>query len=180
MKAFNFFLVFLVLSACSSNLDFDQAKQLDIQPVFEGDILYFDLHDVNLTDQSGNFRNVIKDTVDFGIFEDGKVRDGFVKADIEVAYNNTFNRHFTTIYYFIDDNDQPVESGQFDIAAADANNPEINGDVIFRFDKTSNPDFVNFRKIVLEIMISPDTLPVENKTLHVQTKGTFYTNLTLD
>ena len=180
MKALGLFLVFLFLSACSSNLDFDQAKQLDIQPVFEGDILYFDLHDVNLTDQSGHFRNVIKDTVDFGIFEDGKVRDGFVKADIEVAYNNTFNRHFTTTYYFIDDNDQAVESGQFDIAAADANNPEITGDVIFTFDKTSNPDFVNFRKIVLEIMISPDTLPVENKTLHVQTKGTFYTNLTLE
>ena len=180
MKTLIFFIAGLLLSACSSDLDFDQAKQLDIQPVFEGDILYFDLHDVNLTDQSGNFRNVIRDTVDFGIFEDGKVRDGFVKADIEVAYNNTFSRHFATTYYFIDDNDQAVESGQFDIAAADSNQTEITGDVIFTFDKTANPDFVNFRKIVLEIMVSPDTLPVENKTLHVQTKGTFYINLTLE
>ena len=180
MKAFGIFLVFLFISACSSKLDFDQAKQLNIQPVFEGDILYFDLHDINLTDQSGNFRNIIRDTVDFGIFEDGKVRDGFVKADIEVAYNNTFSRHFATTYYFIDENEQPVASGQFDIAAADSSNPEITGNIIFTFDKTANPNFVNFRKIVLEIMVSPNTLPIEDKTLHVQTKGTFHTNITLD
>jgi len=180
MKTLIFFISVFLLTACSSNLDFDQAKQLNIQPVYEGDILYFDLHDVNLTDQSGSFRNIIRDTVDFPIFEDGKVRDGFVKADIKVSYNNTFNRHFTSTYYFIDDNMQPVESGQFDIAAADSNHPEITGDVIFTFDKTTNPDFVNFRKIVLEILISPNTLPVENKSLHLQTKGTFYTNLTLE
>ena len=180
MKTFIFIIAGLLLTACSSNLDFDQAKQLDIQPVFEGDILYFDLHNVNLTDQSGNFRNIIRDTVDFPIFEDGKVRDGFIKADIKIAYNNTFNRHFTSTYYFIDDNEQPVESGQFDIAAADSSHPEIVGNTIFTFDKTTNPDFVNFRKIVLKIQVSPNTLPVENKTLHIQTKGTFYTNLILE
>ena len=180
MKVFNLLLIFLFLSACSSKLDFDQAKQLNIQPVFEGDILYFDLHDVNLTDQSGSFRNIIRDTVDFPVFDDGKVRDGFVKADIEVSYNNTFNRHFTTTYYFIDENDQPVEYGQFEIAEADSNHSKITGDAIFTFDKTVNPNFVNFRKIVVEVIVSPDTLPVENKTLHIQTKGTFYINLTLD
>ena len=180
MKTFFIVLLGLLLWQCSSKLDFEQARQLDIQPVFEGDILYFDLHKENLTDSSGNFRNIIRDTVDFGIFEDGKVRDGFVKAEIEVSWNNSFYRHFTTTFYFIDDQNQPVESGQFDIIAADTNHPEIIGDTIFTFDKDNNPDFVNFRKIVLEINVSPADLPVENKTLHLQIKGTFFTNITLE
>lgn len=180
MKAFFIFLTGLLLWQCTSKLDFEQARQLDIQPVFEGDILYIDLHQTNLIDSTGNFRNVIRDTVDFGIFEDGKVRDGFLKAEIAAAWNNTFYRNFTTTYYFIDDQNQAVESGQFTIQAADVVHPDISGDTIFIFDKANNPNFVNFRKIVLEINVSPEDLPVENKTLHLQTKGTFYTNITLE
>ena len=180
MRAFILFLGVLFLSSCSGKLDFDQAKQLEIHPVFEGDILYFDLDASNLIDQNGQFKSVFRDTVSFGVFDEGKVRDGFEKAVIEVAYKNTFYRHFATTYYFIDNQNMPVASGQFDITEANLNHPEITGNMIFTFDKNANPDFVNFRKIVLEITVSPDNLPVEDKTLHMQTKGTFYTHLTLD
>ena len=180
MKVFILFLGVLFLSNCTGKLDFDQANQLEIHPVFEGDILYFDLGASNLTDQNGQFKPVFRDTVSFGVFEEGKVRDGFEKAAIEVVYKNTFNRHFATTYYFIDQQNHPVASGQFDIDAANATHSEVTGNMIFTFDKNANPDFVNFRKIVLEISISPDNLPVEDKTLHVQTKGTFYTHTTLE
>ena len=180
MKAFILFLGVLFLSSCTGKLDFDQANQLDIHPVIEGDILYFDLNASNLTDQNGQFKSVFRDTVSFDIFKEGKMRDGFEKAVIEVAYKNTFNRHFATTYYFIDQQNHPVANGQFDINEANLNHPEVTGNRIFTFDKNANPDFVNFRKIVLEISVSPDNLPVEDKTLHVQTKGTFYMHTTLE
>jgi hypothetical protein len=180
MKYFSLFFSLIVLLSCSGDLDFDQADSLDIQPVIELDMLFFNIHKPNLIDGQGNFRNVIQDTVDFGFFEDGKVRDGFVKADITVGFKNTFERDFYTEYFFIDENDQPVEEGNFTIAAADTQHPEVNGEYVFSFDKQVNPDFVNFRKIVIQVTVTPDTFPVEEKQLHVQTKGTFYLNTVIE
>jgi len=181
------FLAILLLNACTSALDFDQAKQLTIKPVFEGDILYFDLNKDNLTDSQDNltnnqhlFRTVIKDTVDFAVFEDGRTRDSFVKAEITVAYKNTFERQFATSIYFIDDQKQEVEQALFTINPANDTEPEINGTEVFTFDVVNNPDFVNSRKIVIAVEISPDNLPIEDKKLHVQVKGTFYTNIVIE
>ena len=176
---FIFFSLFL-MGACTSKLDIDQAEKLEIQPVFEGDIFYFDLHKPNLTDHSGNFRSIVTDTVDFSLFDDGKIRDGFIRAEIEVAFNNSFERNFLAELLFTDDNYQTVAQSELHIAPASPANQQVVGDTVFVFDSAANPNFVNFRKIVLKITVSPDTLPVEDKTLHMQTKGTFYTKIILD
>jgi len=168
----------IILSACTSKLDFDQADQLTITPVFEGDILYFDLFKENLTDAQSNFRSTIIDTIDFAIFKNGNNRDHFEKAIFTVGYKNSFQRSFHTDYIFIDDNKQAVEQGSFDILAADINQTE-EGEVVFSFDKTVNPTFTNFRKIVVQITITPDTMPVEDKQLHVKTKGVIYTKVVI-
>ena len=174
------FLSLFLLSACTSALDFDQAKQLTIQPVVEGDMFYFDLNKDNLTDSQNVFRTIIKDTLDFDVFKDGKTRDSFVKADITVAFKNTFERQFVTNIYFIDDQEQEVEQASFTINPATATQLEINGTEMFTFDAVSHPDFINSRKIVIAVEISPDNLPVEDENLHVQVKGTFYTNIVID
>ena len=176
----SFIFIMLLTGACSSKLDLDQAKQLDIQPVVEVDILYFDLQKENLTDSNALFRQQISDTVDFGIFEDGKIRDGFVKAEISVAYRNTFYRQFDTDFYFIDEHDSAVETGNFTIDAANSSQTEVTGETTFVFDKTNNPEFVNFRKIVVKVTVTPDNLPVEDKSLHMQAKGKFYTRITVE
>ena len=181
MKQVNlmFLLAFFVFS-CSSKLDLDQAKQLDIQPVIEADILYFDLHKENLTDANGLFRQQVSDTVALDIFDDGKVRDGFLKAEITVGFRNTFFRQFDTDILFIDENNQPVETAILTIPAAGNGQDEISGETVFVFDRINNPDFINFRKIVVQVTVTPQTLPVEDESLHVQVKGKFYTNIRIE
>ena len=173
MKKLSFILLFVSLSACMSELDFDQADSLHITPVFDADMFYIDIHNDNLVDAHSNFRSVIQDTVKFGLFEDGKIRDGFVKAEITVGYNNSFQRVFDAQYFFIDGNDQPVSQGNFTIGSA-AQGSNVTGEQVFVFEKATNPNFVNFRKIVVKVIVSPESLPVEDEHLHIQTKGKFY------
>jgi len=170
---------FLLSTSCMSELDTDQAEQFNFQPVFEVDLLYFDLQNNNLVDQDGAFRQVVYDTLDLDIFDDGNVRDAFVKAEITVAYKNTFYRQFYTKFFFVDNNNYPVDSGVLLIPEATPAEPEVTGETVFVFDNYNNPDFVNFRKIIIEVTVSPDDLPVEDAGLHVQAKGTFYTNITV-
>jgi len=176
----NLFAVILLLLSCTSELDTEQIEHFDFQPIFDVDILYFDLNNNNLTDQNGLFRQVVRDTVDLDIFDDGNIRDAFVKAEIKVYYQNTFYRQFDTNFYFVDEDNHPVDTGNFIIEAADPSHSEVTGEVVFVYDKDSNPAFVNFRKIIVEVTVTPDDLPVEDATLHVQSKGTFYTNITVE
>ncbi len=171
-------LITIILSACTSKLDFDQANQLTITPVFEGDIFYFDLQKENLADSQSNFRNTITDTIDFAIFKNGNNRKHFEKAIFTVGYKNSFQRSFHTEYIFIDDNKQPVEQGSFDISGADINQTE-EGEVVFTFDKITNPTFTNFRKIVVQITITPDTMPIEDELFHINTKGKIFTKVVI-
>jgi len=178
MKYFSFLLLLLLIS-CSSNLDFDQADTLHISPVFEGDIMFLDINSNNLIDNQSQFRNVVQDTVDFGIFKEGKTRDSFEKAEISVQYSNTFERNFYTEYFFIDQYDTAVEQNSFNIAAA-SGNTAVTDEIVFVFDKNNNPNFVNFRKIVVRVTVTPSQLPVADNQLHIQTKGKFFTQITLD
>jgi len=180
MKYFSFLFIISIFFSCSQKLDFDQADSLTVQPVIEMDMFFLKIHKPNLTDSQGNFRNQIQDTVDFKIFEKGKIRDGFIKADINIAYTNTFERDFHTEYFFIDENNQVVEEGNFNIPATQSQTSGVNGEYLFSFDSQNNPDFVNFRKIVIKITVSPDTFPIEDKELHLKTKGTFYLKTTVE
>ena len=169
----------LLFSTCMSKLDFDQADSLRIHPVFDADMFYIDINNDNLVDSQHRFRSVIQDTISFGIFEDGKVRDDFEKAEIWVGFTNTFQRRFDTQYFFIDANGVPVEQNSFSIYLA-AQGSTVQGEELFVFDKNTNPNFINFRKIVVKVIVSPEGLPVEDEHLHIQTKGKFYINTNLN
>jgi len=170
----------LFILSCTSDLDFDQADRLEIHPVFEGDIFYFDLQAPNLTNDYGVFRATITDTVDFNIFDDSDIRDAFVRAEIEVAFDNSFERNFYTELFFKDENLNTVAQASLNIAPATSTNTTVVGDAVFVFDTATNPNFVNFRKIIIQITVSPDDLPIEDKLLHMQSKGIFYTQYTLE
>ncbi|HFX17536.1 MAG TPA: hypothetical protein ENK64_00140 [Flavobacteriales bacterium] len=188
MKTLSFFKVLILILinisilmvSCSSKLDFKNNNQLNIQPVIEGDILYFDLKKDNLTNTSGTILQVAKDTVDFEIFKDHEVRDAFLKAIITIAYKNSFSRQFLTNIYFTDDQYRTVEEASFQIPAATSNTPEVKDTIYFNFDKSTNPNFINFRKIIITTEITPNQLPIEDKSLHVQLKGQFFTNITIE
>ena len=169
-------LLAVIFASCTSKLDFDQANELKITPVFEGDMFFFDISKDDLIDSQSQFKSIINDTLDFGIFYNVNNRKHFVKAEITIGYKNTFQRSFHTEYIFIDENNQPVEQNSFDIQAADATQ-NVEGEEIVIYSKTANPNFMNFRKIVVQITVTPDTMPVDDKLLHIKTKGKIYTEV---
>ncbi len=175
-----FILIFFValFFSCTSDLDFDQADHLDIAPVIEADFIYFDLSKPNLTDYNGEFRSSISDTMKIDVFDDGDIKKAFIKAEVEVAYENSFERNFFSELIFTDENDLNLASATLNIKAANDN--VVKGDTVYVFDKQTYPGIINAKKIILNISISPNTLPIEDKTLHFQSKIKVYTQTTLE
>ena len=168
------FLSFILLTffSCSKKLDFDQTQDFEAFPVVEADMFYMDLYADNLIDNQGNFRQLVSDTLDFSIFKEAKTREQFLRTEIFIKYSNSFQRRFFTQVFYIDENHQIVEQDTLDIQPA---SPAIvEGENIYEYSKSLNPNFVNFRKIVVKIEISPTDIPVEDKHLHIQAKGKYY------
>ena len=75
------FFVLLLTVSCSSDLDFDQVNDLQLQPVVVANLSSFDVA-ANQFVNNGTEQAVSIDTPDVGVFNDSFFRDNLSKADL--------------------------------------------------------------------------------------------------
>lgn len=98
MKSNSFYkilsLIFLVftLFSCSSDLDFDQVKDLKLEPVFVANLAYFDVPANKLVDDGGN--QIVYDIRNFDVFKKQFLRDYLKKATFDIEIENNIERNF--------------------------------------------------------------------------------------
>ena len=110
------FFVLLLTVSCSSDLDFDQVNDLQLQPVVVANLSSFDVA-ANQFVNNGTEQAVSIDTPDVGVFNDSFFRDNLNKADLFFEVNNTINRAFTLRLVFLDAANTPLTTIQMNIPA---------------------------------------------------------------
>lgn len=110
-----FFVLLFVLS-CSSDLDFDQVNDLQLQPVVVANLSSFDVA-ANQFVNNGTEQAVSIDTPEVGVFNDSFLRDNLSKADLFFEVNNTINRAFTLRLVFLDVANTSLTTIQMNIPA---------------------------------------------------------------
>lgn len=120
LQAFNRVLGTLILMlfsfSCASDLDFNQVNDLKLEPVFVANLAYFDVP-ANQFVTNGVEQIVTVDTPTIDIFNDAFFKDNLVRADFFFEINNTINRAYTLDLVYLDKNDQPLFSMNFNIPA---------------------------------------------------------------
>jgi hypothetical protein len=118
--AFNRILVTLILAlfsfSCSSNLDFNQANDLKLEPVVVANLAYFDVP-ANQFVTNGVEQIITIDTPTVDVFNDAFFKDNLARADFFFEINNTINRAYTLDLVYLDKNDQTLYSTNFVIPA---------------------------------------------------------------
>lgn len=109
-----FFLAFLFFS-CSSDLDFDQIKDLKLEPVVVANLAYFDIPANELIDDGGN--NVVADVRGFDVFKDKFFNDHLKKAEFDIQIENTIDRAFTVNMLLMNVNNQVLETITYTVPA---------------------------------------------------------------
>ncbi|MGL2987741.1 hypothetical protein ACSVH5_09105 [Flavobacterium sp. RSSA_27] len=110
------FFVLLFVLGCSSDLDFDQVNDLELQPVVVANVASFDAA-ANQFVNNGIEQTVAIATPEVGVFNDSFLRDNVSKAELFFEVNNTINRAFTLQMVFLDVNNAPLTTIQMDIPA---------------------------------------------------------------
>lgn len=108
------FLSSLFLS-CSSDLDFDQTKDLKLQPVFVANLAYFNVPATQLVNDGS--LAVYPDVTEFDAFKEKFFRDNLVKTELDFEIENTIIRAFRIDLLLLDANDEVLETDSYNVPA---------------------------------------------------------------
>lgn len=116
-------IVALISLSCSSDLDFNQANDLKLEPVFISNLAYFDIP-ANEFVTNGVERNIIVDSPTVDVFNDTFFTNHLTRADLSFEINNTIDRAYTLDIVLRDKNNQPLYTIKLVISASATANPK--------------------------------------------------------
>ena len=108
-RIFKLLFLSILFISCSSDLDFDQVKDLKLEPVIVANLAYFDVAANKFVD-NGMEQQIPFDVQNFNVFKDQYFRDNLAKAEFNFELENTINRAFTLNVLLLNDNDQILQS----------------------------------------------------------------------
>jgi hypothetical protein len=106
----------LLFISCSSDLDFDQVDDFKLKPVFVANLVYFDVPANDFIDD-GTEHNLAFDAKGFDVFKDKFFNDHLAKAEFDFEITNTINRAFTVSLLLLNDDDQQLQTLNYEVPA---------------------------------------------------------------
>jgi hypothetical protein len=107
LKRMNKFFGILILGifsfSCTSDLDFNQAKDVQIEPVVVADFATFDVKESQFS-IAGIPQTQLSEVVAYDVFTDPFFKKSLIKADLFFEINNTINSAFAVELNFLDVN----------------------------------------------------------------------------
>jgi hypothetical protein len=169
--------IFLLITSCVKDVDFDQSDDLSIQPKYVASLVHFTISQDKFIDDLGNELIKISENFSTPINTSTIANENITKAEIQFKTSNSFNRIFIIVIKLYD----------------------IDGNVTFSFNPiTLNPNtsnipqkqtiqgadlnnFVRSNSATMEVILLPSTngsVIDANiaKSINVQVSGLFYLN----
>lgn len=115
-KVLGLVLLVLIAFSCTSDLDYNQIENIKLEPVYVGNLAYFDVL-ANEFVTGGVEQNVKYDVPIFDLFNDEFFRKNFKKAELFFEVDNSITRAYTVDMVFLDVNKQAVHSVSFFVPA---------------------------------------------------------------
>lgn len=146
-------ILLLMLSfSCSSDLDFEQANQLNVTPVFTTNLAYFSL-EANQFVVNGVEQSAFSYIANVDFFDKGIIRDDLVKAELYFRVKNTINRAYTYNITFLDVNNAPIYNINMNMPAYNGTEVVVEKTEIF---DSSNLDILkNTNQMIFSIIMFP-------------------------
>jgi hypothetical protein len=116
-RIFGIVILTLLSFSCSSPLDFSQLSDLKIEPVYVGNLSYFDIPAKDFVD-NGVEQDVSFDAQGFQVFRDDFFRKNLKKVDFIFEIINSIKRAYSFDIIFLNQDFEPVYTIAFAIPAS--------------------------------------------------------------
>jgi len=152
-------LLLISFFSCSEELNFEQADDLEISPIYTSSLVYFTVLPNNFFDDTGVLtNNSITDSTVFRAFENSFFRNNIFLLDLNVECKNEFSRAISIDLEFLDaNNNQTYPTIELDIAAGDLDFEHLETILI-----ANNPAFVNTLQVRITTEIEATGAPINS------------------
>lgn len=161
------------LNSCVNNADFDQIE-LDIEPVFNTPLVYFELNQLDFLDDTGAIEiQTVTDLTDLEIFQSSVVRDNLIRVNFDFLITNTFNRRFLVQTELLNSSNDVVYAFQPLNIAPGADSFSQGENIVV----SDNPQILNATRARVTITLVPVTSTLDpdvEQRLEFRSSGTFY------
>ncbi len=193
-KSYIFLLLSIFTIGCVKELDFDQANDIEITPILESSLVYFDLNAESTVDKVLNVYEIdelppielfnsfnypatiqLSDTTSVEVFNDAFFTENLIEADILYQFTNSTNIPYTADVRFLNEDDELIYNTLFVVNSGSENTPFVmNQTDNFTNDELNN--ITNTQKIAVNfsIEVTPDFLYNPVGSLTFKSSGTFY------
>jgi len=161
--------------SCTKEVDFDQAKDLSLEPIVASNLVFFNAPATNFFANSSELITV-RDSVIIDLFNRDFFVDNVVKAEFVFETVNSINRAFSIQVDFLDDANQQRHTFSFTSLAS-----PTHADIITThtevFENNLLDDLKASNKVVLTIQALSGGSPLNNSTpgrIQLKSKGIFY------
>jgi hypothetical protein len=172
-KLLGIFILTIFFLSCSSDLDFNQVNDVKLEPVVVANLASFDVQ-ANQFVVGGVEQPVIRDEMDFNVFNNSSFNNSLIRTDMFFEFNNTINRAFNINLYFLDANNAKLYTIPFTIPAYTLGQSSLTKKVIF---ENANLDLLKqTKKVAFLITLLPGTTLTDSSlgSLKMRSSATLY------
>lgn len=176
MKKHIFLLVISIIIqiSCVKDIDFNQVEDLELTPTLVAALVNTKIKQTSMVNSSGVEQTVFKDVSRFDVFSTSTFKK-VQKMVVNFEVTNPFNRRFTLLLTFLDDNS--VITYQFPLLTAPENvvNHKFSHEIII----ANSPSILNSKNLDATIRLLPSSdgsiINInEDKTFKFTSSGTFF------
>ncbi|UOB16367.1 hypothetical protein [Abyssalbus ytuae] len=189
-----FFFLFLCIS-CTKELDFEQADSLELTPVLEASLIYFELNSEEIIEKvllefgltevppteileeifPDDLIIQLSDTVETAAFNDTFFVKNLTRADIFYQISNSTNIPYTAQVEFLNENNVLLHQSDFVITPATTENPSITEQTDSFVDENLNRIIQTTKMVVnMDVGVDLNFVTGPEGSLIFNSAGTFY------
>lgn len=163
----------LFFTACVRDTDFDQAENISPSPIFELNLIHFNLPAERFYDSINSTQILsVRDTTEIKFLDDSTLQESLKRAEFYFKFTNTIPRTFQVDFQFLSEfNDTtyvtgtPVAQGSQSSPVVSEFTEIIEGDAILELTQAN--------KVVISVTISSSNENLEG-TLNLKSKTTYF------
>ncbi len=166
-----FSLLFFI--SCTKEIDFEQAKNLEITPIAEISLAFINAEANQFLISGNEITGTISDFIDIDIFKETLINDNLTRVDLVFETENNLPRNFEFSIGFIDESLSEFETFSFQTTEASPHIITFEGEDLEMLKTTSRLSYS------IEIITGEGT-PITSDTVggvSLKSKGVFYFNI---
>lgn len=172
------FPIYFISVSCTKDVDFNQINDLEISPIIESSLFYFDATANDFIIGGSDEFNIPTEFIAIDLFNNQFTNDNLIKVELLFEIVNSINRSYRIQVDFLDNSSQLLHTFSFS-AEASITNEDLITQKIEIFEGQNLISLKQTRQIAFTLIMLPG-VPINASTqgkIYLESKGTFYLNI---